>query len=94
MREFGKMCSRGLKLKRSCEAGLAAGMLTFRLSGRKLQGSFVLIRTRGMGKKESRLLITHADGYTQADDDASAYDCSAGTFRSLARIAAEPKAAQ
>src|SRR5579862_3059135 len=33
--------------------GLAAGMLKFRLYGHKLQGSFALIRTQGLGKKES-----------------------------------------
>ena len=34
------------------QQGLAAGMLKFRLYGQKLQGSFALIRTRGLGKKE------------------------------------------
>jgi bifunctional non-homologous end joining protein LigD len=63
-------------------------MLKFRLYGHQLQGSFALIRTRGMGKKESWLLIKHADGFTQAGYDANAYDFSAISGRSLAEIAA------
>lgn len=69
-------------------------MLKFRLYGHNLQGSFALTRTRGMGEKETWLLIKHADGYTRAGYDAIAYDFSAGTFRSLAEIATEPKASQ
>ena len=73
------------------QEGLAAGMLKFRLSGQKLQGSFALIRTRGMGRPKSWLLIKHADGYTQAGYDANAYDSSAVSGRSLAQIAAVPQ---
>ena len=71
------------------QQGLAAGMLKFRLYGHKLQGSFALIRTRGMGKKESWLLIKHADGSTHTGYDANEYDFSAVSGRSLAEIAAQ-----
>ena len=49
------------------QEGLAAGMLKFRLDGHNRQGSFALIRTRGIGRRESWLLIKHIDGYTQTD---------------------------
>ena len=74
------------------QQGLAVGTLKFRLCGQKLQGSFALIRTRGLGKKESWLLIKHTDGYTQVGYDANASDSSAISGRSLAEIAAEPPA--
>ncbi len=74
------------------QQGIAAGMLKFRLYGHKLQGSFALIRTRGLGKKESWLLIKHADSYTQAGYNANAYDVSAVSGRSLAEIAADSPA--
>ena len=40
---------------------LADGELKFSLNGVKLKGSFVLVRTRGFGGKESWLLIKHRD---------------------------------
>lgn len=67
-------------------------MLLFRLDGRKLQGSFALVRTRGVGRRERWLLVKHADGSTQTGYAANAYDFSAVSGRSLAEIAAEPPA--
>ena len=69
-------------------------MPKFRLYGHKLQGSFALVRTSGLGKKESWLLIKHRDGYTQAGYDANTYDFSAVSGLSLAEIAAESPASQ
>jgi bifunctional non-homologous end joining protein LigD len=95
-REKGKGVREEISDRAEAEAamqhGLAAGMLKFRLSGHNLQGSFALIRTRGIGKKESWLLIKHADGYTQPGHDANTYDYSAVSGRSLAEIAEEPPA--
>src|SRR6266568_5187545 len=45
--------------------GLQEGKLTFRLCGKKLHGSFALIRIRGSGRKVSWLLIKQHDAYTQ-----------------------------
>ena len=71
------------------QQGLEAGALKFRLYGQKLKGSFALIRTRGMSKKETWLFIKHHDGYTQAGYDANDADYSAVSGRSLAEIAAQ-----
>lgn len=67
--------------------GLRAGNVKFRLYGKKLQGSFALVRTRGFGKKESWLLIKHHDEYVQPGYDANDYDFSAISNRTLAEIA-------
>jgi bifunctional non-homologous end joining protein LigD len=68
---------------------LAEGNLKFRLYGKKLKGSFALVRTAGFGGKESWLLIKHRDEYSQPGYDAKDYDFSAATNRSLAQIASE-----
>jgi bifunctional non-homologous end joining protein LigD len=68
---------------------LKEGNLKFRLYGKKLQGSFALVRTKGFGGKESWLLIKHRDEYSQPGYDAKDYDFSAATKRSLAQIASE-----
>ena len=71
--------------------GLKEGELLFRLYGKKLHGSFTLIRTRMFGGKESWLLIKHHDEYTRMGYDANTYDFSAVSGRSLAEIAANHK---
>ncbi len=68
---------------------LADGNLKFFLYGKKLKGSFALVRTAGFGGKESWLLIKHRDKYSQQGYDAKDYDFSAATKRSLAQIASE-----
>ena len=71
-------------------AGLRTGNLKFTLYGKKLSGSFALVRTKGLGgAKEAWLLIKHRDGHCQDTYDANDYDFSAATGRSLAQIAAE-----
>ena len=69
--------------------GLQAGDVKFHLYGKKLQGSFALVRTRGFGKKESWLLIKHHDEYVQPGYDANNYDFSAVSNRTLAEIAVQ-----
>src|ERR1700678_3727608 len=61
------------------EAGLEKGDLKFKLFGKKLKGSWVLVRTRGFGSstKPSWLLIKHRDQY------ASTEDVTAKKFRSV-----------
>ncbi len=65
------------------------GNLKFHLYGKKLQGSFALVRTAGFGGKEAWLLIKHRDKYSKKGYDAKDYDFSAVNDRSLAQIAAE-----
>lgn len=61
------------------EAGLEKGDFKFRLHGKKLKGSWVLVRTRGFGSstKPSWLLIKHRDEY------ASTGEITAKEFRSV-----------
>lgn len=65
---------------------LRRGELKLRLSGKKLKGSFALVKTRGYSGKESWLLIKHRDGYCVPGYDANDYDESAVSGRSLASI--------
>ena len=46
-------------------------------------------RTQGMARKKTWMLINHADGYTQASNDAKASDVSAVRGWSLAEIAVQ-----
>ena len=72
------------------ESGLREGSLKFTLYGRKLQGSFALVRTKGLeGVKEAWLLIKHRDAYCKVGYDAKDHDLSAVSGRTLAQIANE-----
>ena len=52
------------------EAALAKGDLKFTLHGKKLQGSWVLVRTHGWGSSSGKswLLIKHRDAHTSTKD--------------------------
>lgn len=67
---------------------LKDGNLKFRLYGKKLQGSFALVRTKGIKGKESWLLIKHRDKHCEEGYDANDYDFSAVSGLSLDEIAA------
>ena len=70
------------------DAALAKGDLKFTLHAKKLQGSWVLVRTRGFGgSKSSWLLIKHRDQYASTADIAAEEPLSAASGRSLAQIA-------
>jgi bifunctional non-homologous end joining protein LigD len=72
------------------QTSLKEGNIKFRLYGKKLQGSFALVRTKGFGSnKESWLLIKHKDAYSKKGYDAKDYDFSASTNRSMAEISKE-----
>ncbi len=71
------------------ETSLKEGNLKFRLYGKKLKGSFALVRTKGWGGKESWLLIKHRDEYSQPGYDANDYDFSAVSKKTLAQIAGQ-----
>jgi bifunctional non-homologous end joining protein LigD len=72
--------------------GLEKGEIKFILHGKKLSGSFALVKTKGFppGKASERawLLIKHADEAVQEGYDAKDYDFSAVTKRSLEEVKA------
>lgn len=70
--------------------GLKEGNLKFRLYGTKLQGSFALVRTSGLGSstREAWLFIKHRDQFAIKGYDANDYDYSARTKKTLAQISA------
>jgi bifunctional non-homologous end joining protein LigD len=66
-------------------AGLSKGELKFNLKGKKLKGSWVLVRT----DTRNWLLIKHRDRYASETDLAISAPMSVTTGRSLAQIAEE-----
>ena len=87
--------ARGVRklLGKKAEAGRVAaeelkdGNLKFTLYGKKLTGSFALVRTKGLGgQKEAWLLIKHRDEHCRAGYDANDYDVSAESGRTLEEI--------
>jgi bifunctional non-homologous end joining protein LigD len=72
------------------EGALKKGDLKFTLHGKKLGGSWVLVRTRGFGSSSGRsswLLIKHRDAYASTEDITIEKPRSALTGRLLAEIA-------
>jgi len=72
------------------DASLEQGEIKFTLQGKKLQGSWVLVRTRGLGKKPLRsgwLLIKHRDQYASTNDVTQEEPRSVTSQRLLAEIA-------
>lgn len=66
--------------------GLKKGEIKFYLHGKKLNGSFALVKTRGFGPKNSWLLIKHNDDHVQKNYNAQDYDFSARTGKTLEEI--------
>jgi bifunctional non-homologous end joining protein LigD len=72
------------------DTSLQSGEIKFTLHGKKLQGSWVLVRTPGFGKNPSRstwLLIKHRDQYASTKDVTGEEPRSAASGRLLAEIA-------
>jgi bifunctional non-homologous end joining protein LigD len=72
------------------DASLQKGELKFTIHGKKLKGSWVLVRTRGFGKsplRSSWLLIKHSDQYASASDVTVEMPRSVESKRLLADIA-------
>ena len=76
---------------RDVAAALQKGDLKFTLLGKKLRGSWVLVRTRGFGRKSDKswLLIKHRDKFASQKDVAAEEPRSVLTNRLLAEIARE-----
>ncbi|HMD99253.1 MAG TPA: DNA polymerase ligase N-terminal domain-containing protein [Terriglobia bacterium] len=72
------------------DASLQAGEIKFTLYGKKLQGSWVLVHTRGFGSNPARstwLLIKHRDEYASTKDVTQEEPRSVASHRLLAEIA-------
>jgi len=72
------------------DASMQKGEIKFTLHGKKLQGSWVLVRTRGFGSNPARptwLLIKHRDQYASASDVTEQEPRSISSQRLLAEIA-------
>jgi bifunctional non-homologous end joining protein LigD len=72
------------------DTSLEGGEIKFTLQGKKLKGSWVLIRTRGFGKSPLRsawLLIKHRDQFASATDVTQEEPRSIASRRLLADIA-------
>jgi bifunctional non-homologous end joining protein LigD len=72
------------------DAALREGNLKFSLSGKKLRGSWVLVRTKssfGGSKRQSWLLIKHRDRFASSDDVVAKQPRSVASKRLLADIA-------
>jgi bifunctional non-homologous end joining protein LigD len=72
------------------DAALKKGEIKFTLHGKKLRGSWVLVRTRGFGSNPSRsawLLIKHRDQYARTKDVTQEEPRSVASGRLLAEIA-------
>lgn len=68
---------------------LKEGILKFQLYGKKLHGSFALVRTKGIRGKEAWLLIKHHDSYCKEGYNANDYDYSEVSGRSMKEISNE-----
>ncbi len=71
--------------QKTMKSGLKGGQIKFELFGKKLRGSFALVKTPGFGKT-AWLLIKHNDKFIQKDYDANKFDFSSRSKKSLAEI--------
>ena len=72
--------------------GYRKGDFKFELRGKRLRGSWVLVRTRRSGRKNQWLLIKHRDERADPDvDPVAKYGTSVTTGRTMAQIAAGTK---
>jgi bifunctional non-homologous end joining protein LigD len=67
--------------------GMEKGEIKFVLHGKKMKGSFAMVKTKGWGPKNSWLLIKHKDDHVVEGYDANDYDFSAVSKKSIEEIA-------
>ncbi|HEU5402560.1 MAG TPA: non-homologous end-joining DNA ligase [Terriglobales bacterium] len=82
------------EMEKAADALLNKGDFKFSLKGRKLQGEFVLVKTRSRrpgSKGNEWLLIKHRDEYVEEGYNIDAHDGSVLTGRSLDEIAGDAK---
>jgi bifunctional non-homologous end joining protein LigD len=71
------------------QEGLKKGEIKFFLYGKRLQGSFALVKTKNFGPKNSWLLIKHADTYTKEKYEANTYETSVVSHKTLHQLLKE-----
>jgi bifunctional non-homologous end joining protein LigD len=71
------------------EEGVEKGEIKFQLFGKKLKGSFALVKTKGFGPKNAWLIIIHKDEYVNEGYDANDYEFSATSGKSIEEIEKE-----
>lgn len=72
--------------EKAMQTGMKKGEIKFILHGKKLKGSFALVKTKGWGPKDSWLLIKHDDKYVKKDFDANDYDKSVISKKTIEEI--------
>lgn len=69
------------------QQGLLEGELKFKLFGKKLQGSFALVKTHGFAGKHAWFLIKHKDEFVKAGYDAKAFPKSVVSGKTIKQMA-------
>lgn len=72
--------------QRVMQDGLKKGELKFILNGKKLKGSFALIKTHGFAGPKAWLMIKHKDEFVKNGYNANDYDFSAVSGKSIQEI--------
>ncbi len=75
-----------VEAERIASEELKEGNLKFTLYGKKLHGSFALVRTKGFGGKMAWLMIKHRDRYSMEGWDAKDYPLSVESKRTIEQI--------
>lgn len=75
-----------VKATDTMKQGLLKGEIKFTLRGKKLKGSFALVKTRGFGPKNSWLLIKHKDLYCVSGYDAKSFPKSVRSKQTIEKI--------
>jgi len=92
--EVGKRARREVtdpkEARQVLRASMREGNLKFQLYGKKLRGSFALVKTKGFkGAKDAWLMIKHRDDYCIDGYDANDFDSSAVSGKSLEQVASK-----
>lgn len=82
-----KTITDGREGEKVMKAMLEHGEIKFKLFGKRLQGSFALIKTKNFGPKNAWLLIKHKDEYCKENYTITDYDSSVVSGKSLEEIA-------
>lgn len=69
--------------------GLKKGELKFTFFGKKLKGSFALIKTKGFGGPNAWLMIKHKDEFIEEGYDAKQHDVSVVSGKTIDQIVAD-----
>lgn len=68
------------------ENGIKKGQIKFYLDGKKLKGSFALVKTKGFGGRNSWLLIKHRDEFADDNFDLNKLDYSVKSEKKFSEI--------